>query len=71
MGVNVVGVAQANSGEINSSLVDHSGKPFTSSLLMEQIGIAPLRFSYAFDPVAQADLTLTLGEDWARVSPLP
>ncbi len=71
MGVNVVGVAEANSGAINSSLVDHSGKPFTSTFLMEQIGIAPLRFSYAFDPVAQADLTLTLGEDWARVNPLP
>jgi polyisoprenyl-teichoic acid--peptidoglycan teichoic acid transferase len=71
MGVNVVAVTDSSQAEASSSLVDQSGKPFTSSFLMERIGIAPFKFSYAYDPASQADLTLTLGEAWARDNPLP
>jgi hypothetical protein len=71
MGVNVVDVTDASQKEINSSLVDHSGKPYTSSYLMEKTSIPSLRFNYAYDSAAQADLTLTLGDAWARDNPLP
>ena len=71
LGVNVVEVTDVNENEINSSLIDHSGKPFTSSFLMDQIGIAPLKFRYTYDTTSNADLILTLGDAWARDNPMP
>jgi len=71
IGVNVVEVTDATRKEANSSLIDHSGKPYTSSFLMDRVGIAPLRFSYAYYPASNADLILTLSDAWARDNPMP
>lgn len=71
LGVNVTGTTDANQNAASSSLVDNTGKPFTSSYLMELIGISPLKFKYAFDPSSNADITLTLGDAWARDNSMP
>jgi polyisoprenyl-teichoic acid--peptidoglycan teichoic acid transferase len=71
MGVNVIQTTEANQNVASSSLIDNSGKPFTSSYLMEVIGVPPLKFNYAFDPSSNADIILTLGDAWARNNSMP
>jgi LCP family protein required for cell wall assembly len=71
MGVNVVEAIDANQGVASSSLLDSSGKPFTSSFLMDIIAIPPLKFKYKYVPATSADVTLTLGDAWARDHPMP
>ena len=71
LGVNVTEATDANQNTASSSLVDNTGKPFTSSYLMELIGISSLKFEYAFDPSSNADIILTLGDAWARDNSMP
>jgi len=71
LGVNVIETTEANQNAASSSLVDNSGKPFTSSYLMEIIGIPSLKFNYEFDPSSNANIILTLGDAWARDNSMP
>jgi len=71
LGVNVTEATDANQNTASSSLVDNTGKPFTSSYLMELIGISSLKFEYAFDPSSNADIILILGDAWARDNSMP
>lgn len=71
-GVNVVGTANADGYYANSTLIDLTGKPYTLNYLRQLFNMSlPAQFVSRFDPNAQVDVILIVGEDWASNNPMP
>jgi len=67
-------IVQAEDDEGSSSvttLIDHSGKPFTTQFLVEQLNISPFQIIYAIDSTNVVDVEIILGDDWGRENNLP
>ncbi len=71
MGVNVVEVSEAAQHKSRSTIIDHSGKPYTLKYLVEMMtDIAPV-VSISDDRTGQVDVEFILGDDWASNNSLP
>ena len=53
-------------------IIDHRGKPYMTKYLMDLFkATASSQFQIKYDPSAQADVTVILGDDWALSNPMP
>lgn len=68
-----VNAASAGDGEATTvtTLYLYNGRPFTARYLADLMKIPAVKIVYAYDPANSVDLTVVLGEDWARSNPLP
>lgn len=71
LGMNVSGAGDAAQAGALTTLIDHSGNPFTASYLVELMDINPNKIVYAYDANSAVDIELILGDDWARSNPMP
>jgi hypothetical protein len=68
-GMNVVATGAANQRYANTTVVDHSGNPFTLRYLVDLMGISEYRVELAYDPSSPVGVEVFLGDDWARNIP--
>lgn len=54
-----------------TQVIDHTGKPYTLSYLVELMGISPNNIIIRYDPGSSVDIELILGNDWASNNPMP
>jgi hypothetical protein len=68
-GMNVV---EETNAELTSTsmLIDYTGKPYTLNFLAKMMNIPTTRIYSRFDPNAQFDVAVVLGEDWAASNPM-
>lgn len=71
MGMNVINSSDSPENVTLTTLIDHSGKPHTSTYLVNLMGISALKIIYDYNPNSTADIELILGNDWARNNPMP
>ncbi len=71
IGMNVVNSSDNPQNATLTTLIDHSGKPYTSSYLVDLMGISALKIIHDYNPNSAADVEVILGNDWARNNPLP
>ena len=71
LGVNIVDQREVEGSAGFTTLIDHSGKPFTTRYLLDQLGLANMRIIMEYDPANEVDVELILGDDWARRDKLP
>lgn len=64
-GVNIVGEGNADQAYSTTTIIDYSGKPYTTRYLMERLGVPNSRVIFRFDPNAAQDIEIMLGDDWA------
>jgi polyisoprenyl-teichoic acid--peptidoglycan teichoic acid transferase len=70
-GVNIVSVSPADQTYANTSIIDHSGRPFTLKYLINWIGIIPGKIFHEYNPSSPEDIEIILGTDWATHNSLP
>ena len=69
-GFQVVGIGTTNATTV--STVDLQGPaPYGLRFLFDAFGFTPGHIDHRFSPDAEADLVLTLGDDWANNNPMP
>jgi hypothetical protein len=71
LGLNVVGEANADRVYSQSTLIDYSGKPYTMTQLQQTMKVDTGNIFSRYDPAAQVDVVVILGEDWAANNPMP
>ncbi len=72
LGANVIGTNDASDKPYPYTMIyDHTGNPYTVQYLVELFQISKFRIFSRFDPDAQADVTIIVGDDWANVNPMP
>ncbi len=64
-GLNIIGEANADQGVSNTTIYDYSGKPYTIKYLIAKLNVPNSRIVNRFDPNAEADIEIVLGDDWA------
>jgi polyisoprenyl-teichoic acid--peptidoglycan teichoic acid transferase len=70
-GVNVVNAGNADEEASLTTIIDYTGKPYTTQFLVELLQIQPSRIYSRYDPNSQVDIAIILGEDWAENNTLP
>jgi LCP family protein required for cell wall assembly len=70
LGLNVTGT---DNGKLTSStlLIDHTGKPYTLSYLVNVLHVGPNGVISRYDPNSPVDVTVVAGQDWAIKNPMP
>jgi LCP family protein required for cell wall assembly len=68
-GVNVTQTGDAPQNLTITTIIDHTGKPFTTKYLVNLMGISPGKIIFDENPSSPVDIELLLGDDWARKSP--
>jgi polyisoprenyl-teichoic acid--peptidoglycan teichoic acid transferase len=63
-GLNIVGEENAEQATAVTTIYDYSGKPYTINYLIEKLNIPNSRIVNRFDPNAEVDLEIILGDDW-------
>jgi LCP family protein required for cell wall assembly len=53
-----------------TTIYDYRGKPYTMSFLVKEMNIRNDRILNRFDPNAQTDILIILGDDWAQKNPM-
>jgi polyisoprenyl-teichoic acid--peptidoglycan teichoic acid transferase len=69
-GVNVIEATGAAESAALTTIIDHTGKPFTSRFLVDLMGVSPQKIVYDYNPGAHADIEIILGDDWANKNAL-
>jgi hypothetical protein len=70
-GIQVSNTGNADQLYTNTTIIDHTGKPYTLRFLVDLMKISPNHIFSRFDPASQADVVLILGQDWAASNTLP
>ncbi len=68
-GANVANSGDAPQNLTLTTIIDHSGKPFTTKYLVDLMGITPGKIIFDEKSGSPVDIELLLGNDWARKSP--
>jgi LCP family protein required for cell wall assembly len=71
LGVKVSEVTNAEQLYANTTLIDHTGKPYTIEYLTEIFRVAPSRIYHRHEPNSEIDVIILLGEDWATNNKMP
>jgi LCP family protein required for cell wall assembly len=56
--------------QIYTTVIDHTGNPYTIKYLVETLKINPNRIYQQYDPLYPSDVELILGKDWIQNNPL-
>lgn len=64
-GMNIVGETNADNVYARTTIIDYTGKPYTINYLMSQMNLPDAAVVNRFDPNAQADIEIILGQDWS------
>lgn len=70
-GMNVIRTDNTTEKVAVTLLVDYSGNPYVLKYLMAVMNIGPSQVRTRFDPNAQTDVDIIIGEDWAYNNPMP
>jgi len=70
-GANVVSVQGAGQGYTTTSLIDHTGSPYTLAYLSELMGVGTYRIFHRLAMDSGADVEIWLGTDWQYNNPMP
>jgi len=70
-GINIVGLAQADSNYSSTTLILYNAKPYTLAYLAGLMNVTPSNIWNKFDPNAGTDIAVILGDDWAASNTLP
>jgi LCP family protein required for cell wall assembly len=70
------GIPVANTGNADqlyssTTVIDHTGKPYTLRFLVDTMKITPNNIFVRYDPASPDDVVLILGQDWATSNPMP
>lgn len=65
-GATVIETGKAEERYLTTTIIDHSGKPFTLNFLAELINNQYLKIYSRPDPQSLVDIEIYLGSDWAR-----
>ncbi len=68
-GLNIIGEENADQAVASTTIYDYSGKPYTIKYLIAKLNVPNSRIVNRFDPTAQMDIELVLGDDWASQQP--
>lgn len=71
LGWNVVAEANADRVYAQSQLIDYSGKPYTMKSIAELMKVSTGNVFSSYDPNAQVDVVVVVGEDWAANNTIP
>lgn len=64
-GATVKEVLDAGDRYIATTIIDHSGRPYTMQYLVDLMRIAQRQIAFEFNPGSHVDIELILGDDWA------
>ena len=70
-GANVVEVLGASQGYTTTSLIDHTGSPYTLSYLSDLMGVDTYRIFQRLAMDSTTDVEIWLGTDWQYNNPMP
>lgn len=70
-GINVVGLAQADSTYNSTTLFIYNAKPYTLAYLAGLMNVTSTNIWNKFDPNAGTDIAVIIGNDWATSNSLP
>ena len=71
LGLNVTGTADADQAYGETTIIDYTGKPYTTAYLVNLMHIGPNRVFNRYDPSAQVDVVVIAGNNWAADNPMP
>jgi polyisoprenyl-teichoic acid--peptidoglycan teichoic acid transferase len=71
LGLNVTGTSNADAATSATTIIDYSGKPLTVGYLVNQMHVSANRVVDKYDPNAQVDVVVVVGQDWAAKNPMP
>ena len=68
--VNITGEDNADGLYAQTVIIDYTGKPYTINFLIQQLNVKDsVQVKNRFDPNAQIDIEIILGQDWAGQQP--
>ncbi len=70
-GLNVTETGNASAVTPTTLITFYNGKPYTLKFLVELMKINKFRIRFASDPAVNADIVITLGDDWATTNTMP
>ncbi len=70
-GANVVSVQPAGQGYTSTSLIDHTGSPYTLAYLSDLMGVGTYRVFHRLAMDSETDVEIWLGTDWQYNNPMP
>jgi LCP family protein required for cell wall assembly len=70
-GIVVVIPDNASDTYLTTTLIDYSGKPNTVAFITNLMNIQPENVYHRYDETSNADIVITIGEDWATENPMP
>ncbi len=70
-GVTVAETGNAQEIAEKTAIIDYSGKPYTTQLLVKIMKLDPSQIYSRYDPNSQVDIAILLGNDWVDKLPSP
>ncbi len=70
LGVNVTQTGNADRAVTNTQIYIYSGKPYTAAYLANILKVASSQIINQYKPDGDADITVVIGQDWARANPM-
>jgi LCP family protein required for cell wall assembly len=70
LGVNVTETGNADRAFTNTQIYIYNGKPYTASYLAEAMNVPSSQIINQYQPDANVDIMVVIGQDWARDNPI-
>ena len=70
LGVNVTETGNADRAFTNTQIYIYSGKPYTAAYLAEAMNVPSSQIVNQYQPDANVDIMVVIGQDWARDNPI-
>jgi polyisoprenyl-teichoic acid--peptidoglycan teichoic acid transferase len=70
-GINVVETGNAEQYSANTQITFYTGKPYTLKFLVDLMKVNQFHIRHFFDPNNPADISITVGDDWAASNTMP
>ena len=71
LGISLGQIGTADQRYTVTTIIDHTGNPYTVKYLVDLLRINPNKIYFKFDPNSPTDVEIFLGLDWARNNTLP
>ncbi len=65
-GINVVETGNATELASQTTIIDYTGKPYTTQYLVQLMELSPSQIYSRYDPNSQVDIAILLGDDWQQ-----
>lgn len=70
-GINVTGTGNADQVYDLTTIIDYTGKIYTSQVLADLLNVQASQVYSSYDPNAEYDIVIVIGNDWAASNPMP